>query len=91
MTDQRDGADRRRIERGGRRESDRLALTAELRAEAAGYAATIGRCLDTLNGALEDEDLVTARAASKALKEAADNLRTLLTTGSAGGGQVTGP
>ena len=72
--------DRRRIARGGRRASDRLSLTPELRAEAAEYAAVIERCLQTLTTALEEGDLVGARAASKTLKDAADKLRRLLTT-----------
>jgi len=74
----REREDRRRIARGGRRASDRLSLTPELRAEAAGYAAVIERCLDTLTAALEDGDLVSARAASKTIKDAADALRRLL-------------
>jgi len=73
--------DRRRIERGGRRASDRLALTPQQRAQATEYAAVIERCLDNLTEALEDGDLVGARSASKALKEAADKLRALLAAG----------
>jgi len=79
----REQEDRRRVSRGGRRASDRLALTPELRAQAAEYAAVIERCLETLSAALEDGDLVGARAASKTLKEAADSLRRLLTAAQA--------
>ena len=69
------------MQRGGRRATDLRALTPELQAEAAEYAAEIARCLEVLNAALEDADLVSARAASKALKRAADALHMLLATG----------
>lgn len=67
--------DRRRIARGGRRADDRLTLTPELRAEAAEYAAVMGRWLNTFTAALGDEDLVGAREASKTLQEVVENLR----------------
>ena len=69
------------MQRGGRRATDLRALTPELQAEAAEYAAEIARCLEVLNAALEDADLVSARGASKALKRAADALHLLLATG----------
>lgn len=82
MTDtKREGPDRRKVQRGGRRATDLRALTPELQAEAAEYAAQIERCLDILNTALEEADVVSAREASKALKRAADALYKLLTTG----------
>jgi hypothetical protein len=82
MTDiKREGPDRRRVQRGGRRESDLRALTAEVQAEAAEYAAEIEQCLDVLSAALEDSDLVGARQASKQIKRAADALKLLLATG----------
>jgi hemolysin activation/secretion protein len=81
--DKRERQERRRIQRGGRRETDLRALTPELQAEAAEYAAEIARCLDVLNGALEDGDLVSARKASKTMKHAADALHLLLATGKA--------
>jgi hypothetical protein len=82
MTDiKREGPDRRRVQRGGRRESDLRALTAEVQAEAAEYAAEIEQCLDVLSAALEDSDLVGAREASKRIKRAADALKLLLATG----------
>ena len=71
--------DRRRIARGGRRASDRLSLTPKLRAEAAEYGAASAQWLNTLTAALEDGDLVGARAASKIFKDAADKLSALLT------------
>jgi hypothetical protein len=71
--------DRRRIARGGRRASDRLSLTPKLRAEAAEYGAASAQWLNTLTAALEDGDLVGARAASKTFKDAADKLSALLT------------
>ena len=77
----REGPDRRRVQRGGRRESDLHALTPEIQAEAAGYAAEIEQCLDVLSRALEDADLVGAREASKAIKRAADALKLLLASG----------
>lgn len=79
--DKREGRERRQVQRGGRRATDLRALTPELQAEAAEYAAEIERCLDVLNAALEDADLVSARSASKALKRAADALHLLLATG----------
>jgi hypothetical protein len=79
--DRRDGRERRQVQRGGRRSTDLRALTPELQAEAAGYAAEIERCVETLNEALEDGDLVSARGASKTLKRIADALHLLLATG----------
>jgi hypothetical protein len=82
MTDtKREGSERRRVQRGGRRESDLRALTPELQAEAAEYAGEIAECLGVLTAALEESDLVGAREASKAIKRAADALRLLLATG----------
>ena len=71
--------DRRRIARGGRRASDRLSLTPKLRADAMECGAVIAQWLNTLTAALEDGDLVGARAASKIVKDAADKLHALLT------------
>ena len=79
--DKREGRERRQVQRGGRRATDLRALTPELQAEASEYAAEIERCLDVLNAALEDADLVSARTASKTLKRAADALHLLLATG----------
>jgi len=79
--DKRDGPERRRVQRGGRRATDLLALTPELQAEGAEYAAEIARCLDVLNSALENADLVSARQASRTMKHAADALHLLLATG----------
>jgi hypothetical protein len=79
--DKREGQERRRVQRGGRRATDLRSLTPELQAEAAEYAAEIERCVDVLNLALETGDLVSARKASKTLKRAADTLHQLLTTG----------
>ena len=71
--------DRRRIARGGRRASDRLSLTPTLCAEAADCGAVIAQWLNTLTAALEDGDLVGARAASKIFEDTAAKLRALLT------------
>jgi hypothetical protein len=79
--DRRHGRERRQAQRGGRRTTDLRALTPELQGEAAAYAAEIARCVATLNAALEDNDLVSARSASKAMKRAADALDLLLATG----------
>jgi len=79
--DKRDGEERRRVQRGGRRATDLRALTPELQAEATEYAAEIARCLDVLNGALEHADLISARKASKTMKHATDALHQLLATG----------
>jgi hypothetical protein len=82
MTDtKREGPDRRRIQSGGRRESDLRALTPTLQAEAAGYASEIAQGLGILIAALEDADTVAAREASTTIKKAADALRLLLATG----------
>ena len=70
--------DRRRIARGGRRASDRLSLTPELRGDAAEHAAVIARCFETLTDCLADSDLVGARKASKTMLEAATRLQQLL-------------
>jgi hypothetical protein len=70
--------DRRRIARGGRRASDRLSLTPQMRADAAEYAAVIARCFERLTGCLEDDDLVGARMASKTMQETANRLHQLL-------------
>ena len=78
-----EGPDRRRVPRGGRRVTDLRALTPEIQAEAAEYAAEIARCLDVLSAALDDADLVGAREASKTIKQAADALQRLLATGQA--------
>jgi hypothetical protein len=66
---------RRRVERGGRRKSDRIALTPELQLQAAAHAAEIERCLAALDQALQSVDVVLARAAAKDLFGAADRLR----------------
>jgi hypothetical protein len=79
--ERREGRDRRQMQRGGRRTTDLRSLTPELRAEAAEYAAEVERCIDVLSAALEDNDVVSARRASKALKRAADALHLLLATG----------
>jgi hypothetical protein len=79
--EKRDGRERRQVQRGGRRASDLRALTPELQAEAQEYAVEIERCLEVLNAALEDGDLVSARTASKTLKRVADALHLLLATG----------
>ena len=82
MTDEnREGPERRRVQRGGRRASDLRALTPELQAEASEYAAEIERCIELVSAALEEGDLVSAREAAKAIKRAADALNLLLTTG----------
>lgn len=81
MDDKRGGRDRRQMQRGGRRATDLRALTPELQAEAAEYAAEIARSLGTLNAALEDNDVVSARTAGKQLKRATDALHLLLATG----------
>jgi hypothetical protein len=77
----REGLDRRRVHRGGRRESDLGTLTPEVRTEAGEYAAGIHQCLEVLSASLEDSDLVGAREASKRIKRAADALKLLLATG----------
>jgi hypothetical protein len=79
--ERREGQERRQVQRGGRRATDLRALTPELQAEAREYVAEIERCVDILNAALEDGDLVSARSASKTLKRAADALHLLLATG----------
>jgi hypothetical protein len=84
MTDTKREPDRRRVPRGGRRVSDLGALTPEIRAEAAEYAAQIERCLEVLSVALEDADLVGARETSKTIKRAADALTVLLGSGKSG-------
>jgi hypothetical protein len=85
MADNRESPERRRIQRGGRRASDLSALTPELQAEAAEYAAEIERCLVVLDTALNERDLMSAREASRAVKRAAEALHQLLTTGKSGG------
>lgn len=77
----REGPDRRRVQRGGRRESDLRSLSPELQAEAAEYASEIGDSLAVLLAALEESDIRTAREASTRIKSAADALRLLLATG----------
>ena len=79
--DRRHGRERRQIQRGGRRTTDLRALTPELQGEAAAYREEIARAVDTLQAALEDNDLVSARGASKVIKRAADALDLLLATG----------
>ena len=82
MSDERRGGrERRHVQRGGRRSTDLRALTPELRAEASEYAAEIERCVAVVHASLEDNDLVSARTASKTLKRAADALHLLLATG----------
>ena len=77
----REGPDRRRVQRGGRRASDLRALTPELRDEATEYITEVERCLSVLAEALDHGDVMTAREASKGLKRAADALQLLLATG----------
>jgi hypothetical protein len=77
----REGVERRRVQRGGRRESDRHALSPELQLEAAQYAAEITEHLTALLAALEESDLKAAREASTRIRSAADALRLLLSTG----------
>jgi hypothetical protein len=79
--DRRIGKERRQVQRGGRRGTDLRALTPALRAEASEYTAEIQRCADAVAAALEENDLVSARTASKALKRASDALELLLATG----------
>ena len=81
MTDKREGPERRRVHRGGRRESDLRTLTPEVGTEAGEYAAEIQQWLEALTASLEDSDLVGAREASKRIKRAADALKLLLATG----------
>lgn len=69
------------MQRGGRRATDLRTLTPELQSEAAEYSAEIARCVEMLNAALQDNDVVSARSASKALKRAGDALHLLLATG----------
>ena len=79
--ERRGGRERRQVQRGGRRATDLRALTKELQAEAATHVTEIERCVEMLKVALADDDLVSARAASKTLKRAGDALHQLLTTG----------
>ena len=79
--DRRHGRERRQVQRGGRRSTDLRALTPDLQQEAGAYAADIASALGMLQAALEDNDLVSARAASKAMKRATDALDLLLATG----------
>ena len=79
--ERREGRERRQVQRGGRRATDLRALTPELQSEAAEYAAEVARAVGMLNAALEDNDVVSSRSASKALKRAADALHLLLATG----------
>ena len=79
--ERRGGRERRQVQRGGRRATDLRTLTPELRAEAAEYVAEIERCLTNANAAFDDNDVVSARSASKGLKRAADALHLLLVTG----------
>jgi hypothetical protein len=76
----REGPDRRRVQRGGRRESDLRALSPELQLEAAQYAAEIAENLGVLFAALDEADLETAKQATKRIKAAADALSLLLAT-----------
>jgi len=79
--ERRGGGERRHVQRGGRRATDLRQLTPDLQAEAAEYAAEIARCLGIANAALQDNDVVSARSAAKALNRAADALHLLLATG----------
>jgi hypothetical protein len=79
--DRREGRERRQVPRGGRRTTDLRALTPELQAEAAEYAGEIDRAVELLKAAVEDNDVVSARRASKTIKHAADVLHLLLATG----------
>lgn len=79
--ERRAGRERRQVQRGGRRAADLRALTPELQAEAAEYAAEIGCCVDVVNTAIAENDVVSARTAARTMKRAADVLHLLLVTG----------
>lgn len=79
--ERRGGGERRQVQRGGRRVTDLRRLTPELQAEASEYVAEIERCIEILNAALQDNDVVSARSASKTVKRAADSLHLLMATG----------
>ena len=79
--DRRGGRERRQVQRGGRRATDLRSLTPELQEEAGEYAAEIERQVAMLRTALADNDVVSARATSKAIKRAGDALHLLLATG----------
>lgn len=82
MSDERRGGrERRQVQRGGRRSTDLRTLPPNLQQEASEYAVEIARCVGVVSAALEDNDVVSARLASKALKRAADALQLLLATG----------
>ena len=82
MPEERRGSgERRQVQRGGRRATDLRQLTPELDAEASEYVAEIARCVGVVSAALQDNDVVSARTAGKALKRAADALHLLLATG----------
>ena len=81
VDERREGRERRQVQRGGRRTTDLRALTPELQAEAKAYVVEIEHCVEILNAALEDNDLVSARSASKTLKRAADALHLVFATG----------
>ena len=79
--DRREIHERRQVQRGGRRVTDLRTVTPELQSEAGEYAAEIAQWVGTLNAALHDNDIVSARSAAKALKRAGDALHLLLATG----------
>ena len=81
--DRRGGGERRQVQRGGRRSTDLRALTPELQVAAGKYAAEIERDVELLKAALADNDIVSARAAIRGLKQSGDALQSLLATGKA--------
>ena len=73
--------DRRRMRRGGRRDSDSLVLSPELQREADEYALEIEQCLETLLAALKALDYKTAKEKTERIKHTAEALRLLLLSG----------
>jgi hypothetical protein len=82
MTDNRGAkGDRRRVGRGGRRATDLSALSPALQAEATEYANQIAECSDRLTEAIDGDDLIGARDATKTIRHVAERLQLLLATG----------
>ena len=73
--------DRRRVHRGGRRDSD-LVLSPELHREAQEYASEIEQCAGVLRRALEHVEYKTAKDASERIKQGVEAVRLLLLSGS---------
>lgn len=73
--------DRRRVHRGGRRDSD-LGLSPGLHHEAQEYASEIEQCAGVLRRALDHVEYKTAKEASERIKQGAEAVRLLLLTGS---------